>query len=168
MAGTEVYLGLGSNVGDRAETLLEAMELLDATEGLSVRTVSTFIETDPVGGPADQPKYLNGAARLDATIPPRELLARCRTVEQALGRRREEETRWGPRTCDLDILLFGQVTMNAPELTIPHPRMHQRLFVLRPLSQIAPSAVHPTLDKTVAQLLAELSERSHPDSGDAT
>ncbi len=152
---TKAYIALGSNVGDRRATLERAVEMLAARDDLRVEAVSAMIETQPVGGPRGQGHYLNAAAEIATDLAPGELLAALQAVESALGRDRAGEQRWGPRTCDLDILLMGDVVIDSPELTVPHPRMHQRLFVLRPLAEIAPRAVHPVLARTVAELLAE-------------
>lgn len=149
-------IGLGSNLGDRHGILADAVERLRRAEGLSVRAVSPMMETTPVGGPPGQPLYLNGAVDVLCTLEPRRLLERLMEIESQLGRRRDPEERWGPRTCDLDILLIEELIINTPELTVPHPRMHQRRFVLEPLAAIAPLARHPVLGKTVAQMLAEL------------
>jgi 2-amino-4-hydroxy-6-hydroxymethyldihydropteridine diphosphokinase len=153
------HIALGSNLGERAETLIAALKMLDATPGTSVRKISHFIQTDPEGGSNGQGKYLNAAAEIATSLSPLELLGQLQRIERALGRQREREARWGPRTCDLDILLVGDLVLDSAELTIPHPRMHRRLFVLRPLASIAPSAVHPVLGKTVEQLLAEAEGR---------
>jgi 2-amino-4-hydroxy-6-hydroxymethyldihydropteridine diphosphokinase len=155
--GTRIaYIGLGSNLGDRQWALQEALNRLRGSPGIQVRAVSPMIQTQPAGGPPGQPTYLNAAAELEVTLTPRELLGRLMEIEQALGRRREQEERWGPRVCDLDILLIDNLIIDTPELVIPHPRMHRRRFVLEPLAAIAPLARHPVRGKTVAQMLADL------------
>ncbi len=155
------YIAMGSNLGDRPATLLEAAKMLAALDGVRVLKISGMIKTEAVGGPEDQPKYLNAAVEVETTLAPRELLAALHGIETALGRDRQGEDRWGERTCDLDILLMGEITMDSPDLTIPHPRMHERLFVLRPLAEIAPSAVHPKLGLTVAEMFAAADHVSH-------
>jgi len=149
------YIALGSNVGDRAATLLEATKILAGLDGVCLRKISGMIETEAVGGPEDQPAYLNAAIEIETTLGPRQLLRALQEIEAALGRDRETGQRWGQRTCDLDILLMGRTVMQTETLTIPHPRMHERLFVLRPLASIAPDAVHPRLGLTVAEMLAD-------------
>jgi 2-amino-4-hydroxy-6-hydroxymethyldihydropteridine diphosphokinase len=149
------YIALGSNVGDRGETLLSAVRMLGAHPNVQVQRVSQFFATESVGGPSDQPAYLNAAVQIATDLTPQELLAVLHEIEHALGRDRAAEQRWGPRTCDLDILLLGELVMDTEELTIPHPRMHERSFVLDPLASIAPEAVHPVLGKTIAELAAE-------------
>jgi len=149
------YIGMGSNVGDRARTLMTAAKMLSELPGVEVRKLSAMIETDPVGGPEDQPKYLNAALEISTDLSPHDLLAALNVIEDALGRDRSTEKRWGPRTCDLDILLMEGVVMSEPDLTIPHPRMHERVFVLRPLASIAADAIHPTLKQGIADLLIE-------------
>jgi len=151
-----VYIGLGSNLGDQAATLMSALKLLGGLQGVTIRRISQFRRTQPVGGPKDQPPYMNAAAEVTTTLGPDGLLAALHDIENALGRNRKAEKRWGPRTCDLDILLMGELALETRELTIPHPRMHERDFVLRPLAEIAPEALHPIFGKTVSELLADL------------
>ena len=145
------YLGLGANLGDRRRNIAEAVRRLEATPGIRVVRTSPLVETKPVGGPA-QPDYLNAACEVDTTLSPRELLDAALAVERAIGRRRS--VRWGPRVIDIDILLCDDLVVDAPDLRVPHPRMHERRFVLEPLDRIAPGARHPELGKTVRELLA--------------
>jgi len=131
------YIGLGSNLGDRRALLEEALRRLDADPSVSVSAVSTFRETEPVGV-VDQPRFLNAAAAIETTLEPRELLERLLAVERELGRDRSGE-HWGPRTVDLDLLLFGDVVVDEPGLAVPHPRLHERRFVLEPLLELDPA-----------------------------
>jgi 2-amino-4-hydroxy-6-hydroxymethyldihydropteridine diphosphokinase len=131
--GETAYLALGSNLGDRLEHLQRAVDLLGDEEGVRVVASSRVWETDPVGGPP-QPRYLNAVVRVETDLEPRELLAACQRVESALGRVRIE--RWGPRTIDVDVLTYDEVPVDEPDLTIPHPRMHERGFVLVPLREL--------------------------------
>lgn len=127
------YIGLGSNLGDREATIRRALELLEG-DGIEVVAVSSLRETDPVGY-EDQPRFLNGAAALRTELPSRGLLERMQAVERLLGRDRSGP-RFGPRTIDLDLLLHGDEQIDEPGLEIPHPRLHERLFVLEPLAEL--------------------------------
>jgi 2-amino-4-hydroxy-6-hydroxymethyldihydropteridine diphosphokinase len=146
-----VYLSLGSNVGDRASQLRDAQARLNAA-GRIVK-VSSFFETEPVDF-TNQPWFLNCAVELETTRTPQQLMAKILRIEKEMGRRRAQKK--GPRSIDIDILLFGDETISSPELTIPHPAMHERRFVLEPLAEIASEARHPMLNKTVRELLGEL------------
>jgi len=145
------YVALGSNLGDREATLAAGLRALDATAGIRVVRVSSWYATRPVGGPAGQGDYLNGAAEVATTLSPEELLAALHAVEASLGRERREKD--GPRTLDLDLLLYDDLVRPSPDPVVPHPRMHERLFVLQPLAEIAPGAVHPVLQRPIADLL---------------
>ena len=131
---TRAFLSLGSNIGDRRRYLEEAVGSL----GSSVRAVSPVYETDPVGGP-DQGRFLNLVVELETDLSPRDLLAVCHRLESGAGRIRQE--RWGPRSLDVDIVLIEGVTVDDPDLQIPHPRMNDRRFVLVPLADLAPELV---------------------------
>ena len=152
---TIAYIGIGSNVGDRKANCLQAFELL--AEAGRVISVSSLYYTEPVGY-KEQEDFINAVAALETDLPPADLLALCHSIEDRLGRTRT--VRWGPRTVDLDILLYGDVVMNQADLVIPHPLMATRKFVLAPLVELAPEALHPVLRKTVAQLFREL-QNSH-------
>jgi 2-amino-4-hydroxy-6-hydroxymethyldihydropteridine diphosphokinase len=147
-------IGLGSNQGDRRDSLRRAVEMLAAVPGVEVVRQSSLYETAPVGGPPGQGPYLNAAVIIRTTLPPRDLLAVLLDVEARLGRVRT--VRDGPRTIDLDLLLYGDFVLDTPELVVPHPRLHERLFVLEPLAEVAPGGVHPRLQQSVAQLRAAL------------
>ncbi|MBP5199105.1 MAG: 2-amino-4-hydroxy-6-hydroxymethyldihydropteridine diphosphokinase [Schwartzia sp.] len=130
------YLSLGANLGDREETLREAVRRLGAAEGVELTAVSSVYETEP-WGKLDQPRFLNLAAAIKTTLTPEELLSLAQGIEKDLGRVRHEH--WGARTIDIDILYYEGVEKNAPELTLPHPYMTERAFVLVPLAEIAPT-----------------------------
>lgn len=144
------YLGLGANLGDRADNLRRAVALLAATPGIRLRRLSSVYETEPVGY-RDQPRFLNQVAEVETDLAPQALLACARAVEAALGRTRG--VRWGPRTMDVDILLYDEVSLAEPDLVLPHPRLTERAFVLVPLAEIAPALVLPG-GRTAAELAA--------------
>jgi len=145
------YLSLGSNLGDRETHLRDGIQRLRAVG--RVQSTSSLYETQPVEF-TDQPSFLNYAVALETSSTPTQLMQQLLEIERAMGRRRLQKK--GPRTIDLDILLFGDVVVNTAELTIPHPAMQDRRFVLEPLAEIAPDAIHPVLKKTVRELLSEL------------
>ena len=150
------YLALGSNLGDRRANLEAALAALRANTAVRVLAVSGFIETEPVGGPPGQGAYLNGAAAVETDLEPHALLTECKRIEKSLGRR--EGPRWGPRIVDLDILFYGALVLDTPDLTLPHPRLRERRFVLEPLAEIAPDLVDPVTGLTVGELLARLAQ----------
>ena len=147
------YIGLGSNLGDRDATIRRALELLHADDEIDVTAVSSLKETDPVGY-EDQPRFLNGATALRTGLSPRELLERMFAVERQLGRVRTGP-RFGPRTIDLDLLLYGQESIDEPGLRVPHPRLAERRFVLEPLAELNSDLEVPGRG-TVRALLAGL------------
>jgi 2-amino-4-hydroxy-6-hydroxymethyldihydropteridine diphosphokinase len=147
---TTCLVGLGSNLGDRQQTLDRAVELLRETPNVLVAAVSAWRPTQPIGGSAGQGEYLNGALLLETTLEPDALLGRLRQIEQQLGRARGE--RWEPRTLDLDLLLFGDAVLDTPSLVLPHPRMAFRRFVVEPAAEIAPDLPHPTIGWSLARL----------------
>ena len=152
-----VYLGLGSNLGDRQRYLARALAALVAARAVRVVAVSPFIETAPVGGPSGQGMYLNAAAHVETDLEPAALLAELKSIEHRLGRR--DGPRWGARPIDLDILLYDDLVFETPDLVIPHPRLAERRFVLAPLAEIAPDARDPRSGLSVRDLLARLPPR---------
>jgi len=136
------YVGLGSNLGDREATIRAALAELDAAEGVELVAVSTLVDTAPVGY-TDQPRFLNGAAALESRLQPRELLDLLLSVEARFGRDRALVPVQGPRTLDLDLLLYGAAQIHEPGLEIPHPRLHERAFVLGPLAELDPALEVP-------------------------
>jgi 2-amino-4-hydroxy-6-hydroxymethyldihydropteridine diphosphokinase len=138
---TRAYVGLGANLGDREQTLSAAVDALAGEMGIEVVAVSTLRETEPVGV-GEQPRFLNGAAELETTLTARDLLDRLLVVEQRFGRVRIPGEH-GPRTLDLDLLLYGDEVLEEPGLAVPHPRVHERRFVLEPLAELAPGLFVP-------------------------
>ncbi|MGC1219250.1 MAG: 2-amino-4-hydroxy-6-hydroxymethyldihydropteridine diphosphokinase [Phormidesmis sp.] len=153
--GVSAAIALGSNLGNSQQILLNAMTVLDTVPGIRVSARSHLYKTAPVGPP--QPDYINACITVQTSLPPRDLLHRLLAVEQQFGRVRKE--RWGARSLDLDLLLFGDRIIAAPKLSIPHPRLHERPFVLVPLMDIAAHWLHPVLHQTVEQLFTQLVEQ---------
>jgi len=147
------YVGLGANLGPREETLRRALELLAAVDKVHVIAVSQLRETDPVGV-LNQPRFVNGAATVETTLRPRGLLDVLLRIERELGRTRDG-TRWGPRTVDLDLLVYADELVDEPGLRVPHPRLRERRFALEPLAELDPELVIPELGP-VSELLAAL------------
>lgn len=139
-------------MGDRENTLNQALATLNQTEGIRVICHSRWLETKPVG--PEQPDYLNGCAIIETTLAPQQLLDALLAIEKQFGRVRKE--RWGARTLDLDIIFYGELVLDTPQLQIPHPRMRERSFVLLPLAEIAPNWRDPVTKITVGELLARL------------
>ena len=148
---TRVYLGLGSNLGDRYGCLIEALDRLQAH--IAIDAISSIYETEPWGY-ADQPRFLNAACRGETDRTPQELLSAVKTIEMELGR--EPTFRYGPRAIDIDILLYGDAVIEQADVCIPHAHLHERDFVLAPLNEIAPGAVHPKREKTIEMLSAAI------------
>jgi 2-amino-4-hydroxy-6-hydroxymethyldihydropteridine diphosphokinase len=154
------HIGLGANVGDRARNIYTAAALLSQTPGVTLARLSTLLENPSVGGAADAGMFLNAAAEIATTLPAPALLQSLMEIERRLGRQRREK--WEPRTIDLDLLLYGTSIVSTQALMVPHPLMHERMFVLAPLAEIAAEAVHPILQMTVGGLLENL--RNPPES----
>ena len=138
----QACIGLGANLGDAADTLRKAVEALDHREGITVREVSRFYRT-PAWGREDQPDFINAVALLETSLTPRALLERLLAVETEFGRHRPDGERWGPRTLDLDLLLYGDAVIDEPGLRVPHPHLHERAFALVPLLDVLPEARIP-------------------------
>lgn len=151
-----VFIGLGSNVGDRQAHLEQARAALAALPGTRLVAFSPVYETDPVG-PVEQGPFLNAVAELATSLEPAVLRSALVAIETRAGREPVElRQRWGPRTLDLDLLLYDDQVIDTPELSVPHPRLHERVFVLRPLCDLAPEVVHPTLGVTMRELLERM------------
>ncbi len=153
-SSTRSLIAIGSNLGDRLENLRAGMHELSSADEVTIDAVSRLYETAPVGGPDDQGPYLNGALMVTTTLDAAELLALLHRIEA--GRERERTVHWGPRTLDLDLLIHGDLVSDDPALEVPHPRQHQRRFVLVPVCDVAPDLVHPVLGRTMRELLTDL------------
>ncbi len=148
------YLGIGSNMGERLATLRMARQQLAETPGIRNLAASPLYATEPIGGPPGQGPYLNAVMRLQTSLEPEALWRRCQQLERAAGRERSVPN--APRTLDLDLLLYGDRRLGTDTLTIPHPRLHERRFVLAPLCDLAPQQLHPVLGVSMLQLLRDL------------
>ena len=157
---SRVFLALGSNLGDRQRFLDAAVRRLRAVPGLSIRRVSPYYETAPVGGPAESGSYLNAVAEADTSLTPEQLLQILLDIERQSGRMRGELN--APRTLDLDLLLYDDLVRHSPDPVVPHPRLHERRFVLQPLADLAPGLVHPTIKRSIRELLAGLPPDPEP------
>lgn len=146
------YIGIGSNLGNRQKNCLRAIELLEK-EGVVIKKRSSMYETDP-WGVKDQPRFINMAIEIETGLKPKDILRTLKNVERELGR--EESFKWGPRSIDLDILLFDDLILKEDDLEIPHPLMHERDFVLKPLCEIAPDRIHPLLKVRICDLMRKL------------
>jgi len=150
-----VFVGLGSNMGDRERAIRRALSQLDQVPATTLRRVSSLYDTDPVGR-ENQPDFLNAVAELSTDLDPHEILWHLMLIEKRLGRRRDPASRWGPREIDLDLLLHGHTVISDGSLTVPHRELHQRGFVLVPLCELEPGLEHPSIGATMRQLLTRL------------
>lgn len=152
------FIGLGSNSGDKLANLKKAIEGLGKIQGTKVVTVSSLYKTEPVGG-VEQDWFVNAVAEVETGLTPRELLNKLLYIEKDLGRVRD--IKWGPRVIDLDIILYDDLVMDEEGLSIPHPYLHKRGFVLVPLAEIAPKVIHPRLRKSVSELMHAIHDNKH-------
>jgi len=155
MGTTRAAIAIGANLGERERTIDAAVDAIGNLDGTSLVARSTLHRTDPVG-PQNQPDYLNGAIVVETELDAPSLLGKLLDIERSLGRVRDPAQQWGPRAIDLDIVLFGEQVIASDSLTIPHPRMHERAFVLAPLAEIASDWTHPRMKMSVGELLQAL------------
>ena len=149
------YLCLGSNSGNRLQFIEQAISLLNLAENIKIIRSTALYETEP-WGVKKQNWFLNIIVEIKTDLSPQDLLLKCMSIEKTLGRNRDKEQRWGERTIDIDIIFYNKDVVNTDMLTIPHPRMHQRAFVLVPLLELIPDFIHPVLNKTISDLYDEL------------
>jgi 2-amino-4-hydroxy-6-hydroxymethyldihydropteridine diphosphokinase len=150
------YVSFGSNLRNRLQNIKRGLQLVSRNRSITITKKSSLYETEPVGY-ENQGWFLNGVIEIETNVSPHKLLSLLKKVERIMGRKRR--IRWGPREIDLDILLYNQRCIDTPGLIIPHPRMHERGFVLVPLVEIAPQVIHPIFKKSAQQLLAELADK---------
>jgi len=156
---SNVFIALGSNQGDRELNLLRAIAEIGRLAATRITALSSFYDTQPVG-PVNQDNFLNATLKLETSLSPHQLLDELQRIETAVFKR-ERTIHWGPRPMDLDILFYGELILTEEELTIPHPRLHERGFVLVPLAEIAPEFIHPVLQNSIAELLASQKTTEH-------
>ncbi|HWP47729.1 MAG TPA: 2-amino-4-hydroxy-6-hydroxymethyldihydropteridine diphosphokinase [Candidatus Limnocylindrales bacterium] len=152
---TTAYVGIGSNVGDKVRNCQEAIHQLQATPGIEVSKISSLYYTEPVGY-AHQDWFINCVVEIKTSLPPREVFLRCKEIERGMGR--TYLIKWGPRVIDLDLLFYNDLILREADLEIPHPRLHERGFVLIPLAELNPTWIHPIFKKTVLELRQELKD----------
>ena len=155
MPHTIAYIGIGSNLGTPGKNCIEAIEKISSTKDIKIISRSSFYQTEPIGE-VQQDWFVNSAIKIKTNLSPTHLLSALLNIESAMGRTREEK--WGPRLIDLDLLFYGNLILEKKGLTLPHPEIQKRKFVLIPMSEIAESLVHPTLKKTIKTLLQESSD----------
>lgn len=155
--GHRVFIAIGSNLGDRMANLKKAIGLVRESAGVELKKVSSFLETEP-WGVTDQPPFINAAFEIETDLSPRELLNLLKGIESRVGKKALK--RWGPREIDLDIVFYDDRVLDEEGLKVPHPYAHERAFVLKPLSEIAPGFVHPLLKKSISELLEELKSKA--------
>lgn len=149
------YIGFGSNIGERLTYIQNSLHSLSGVEGITLKTISSIYKTEPVGNVA-QDDFLNGVVSLETSLSPHTLLHTLKDIEISIGR--QHRTHWGPREIDMDILIYNDLCLQTPDLTIPHPEMHLRRFVLAPLAEIAPNLSHPILNKSILSLLLSVND----------